>query len=199
MTNSFWNERYSQRDFVYGESPNLFFADTIKQLKPGLIILPCDGEGRNAVYAAKEGWKVQAFDLSDAGKLKADHLALKYSAQIDFQIMDAALAKYPNESADAVALIYAHLPNTVREILHSNVIKWLKPGGKIILEAFCPAQLNNNSGGPKDINLLYTKEILLGDFKNLSIDLLSYDHIILNEGKFHEGPADVIRMIATKV
>ena len=87
----------------------------------------------------------------------------------------------------------------VRETLHQNIIKWLKPGGKVILETFCPEQLKNSSGGPKDINMLYTKEVLSSDFKDLSIELLDYAQIELSEGKFHEGPADVIRMIATKI
>ena len=198
MTNSFWNERYSQRDFVYGESPNVFFAETLSLIKPGNIILPCDGEGRNAVFASTKGWNVQAFDLSEAGKLKADHLALKYGTVIQFQITDALLATYTENSADVVALIYTHLPPMVRKTLHQNIIKWLKPGGKVILETFCPEQLKNSSGGPKDINMLYTKEVLSADFKDLSIELLDYAQIELNEGKFHEGPADVIRMIATK-
>ena len=198
MTNSFWNERYSQREFVYGEAPNEFFADELSKLMPGTIILPCDGEGRNAVYAATKGWKVQAFDLSDAGKLKADHLALKYGVEIDFQIMDADFANYPENSVDVVALIYTHLPPIVRVRLHQMIIKWLKPGGKLILETFCPEQLNNNSGGPKDINMLYTIEMLTEDFKKLSIESLDYEKIELNEGKFHQGPADVIRMKATK-
>jgi SAM-dependent methyltransferase len=199
MTNSFWNERYSQRDFVYGESPNLFFAETLSLIKPGNIILPCDGEGRNAVFASTKGWNVQAFDLSEAGKLKADHLALKYGTVIQFQITDALLATYPENSVDVVALIYTHLPPMVRETLHQNIIKWLKPGGKVILETFCPEQLKNSSGGPKDINMLYTKELLSADFKDLSIELLDYVQIKLNEGKYHEGLADVIRMIATKI
>ena len=198
MTTSFWNERYSQQDFVYGESPNFFFAETLTTLKPGAIILPCDGEGRNSVHAARQGWDVNAFDLSEAGKLKAYHLALKYDVKIEFQIMDAAQALYSDESADAVAIIYTNLPTEVRKKLHQSVVHWLKPGGKVILETFCPEQLNNNSGGPKDIDMLNTKEILSEDFKNLRIDYLEYLHIQLSEGKYHEGPADVIRMIATK-
>lgn len=197
--NSFWNERYRGREFVYGELPNVFFAETLSTFEPGTIILPCDGEGRNAVYAAKLGWEVKAFDLSEAGKEKADHLALKYSVLIDFQIKDAATALYPNGTADVVAIIYAHLPSKVRKQLHSNVFNWLKPGGRVILETFCPEQLINSSGGPKDIEMLYTKEILSEDFNNFSIDYLEYEHIQLSEGEYHEGPADVIRMIATKL
>ena len=199
MTNLFWNERYSQREFVYGEAPNVFFAEELSKLMPGNIILPCDGEGRNAVHAARQGWNVQAFDLSEAGKLKADHLALKYGTVIQFQIIDALLASYPENSVDVVALIYTHLPPMVSKTLHQNIIKWLKPGGKVILETFCPDQLKNNSGGPKDIDMLNSKEILSEDFKDLSINYLDYAKIQLSEGKYHEGPADVIRMIATKL
>jgi hypothetical protein len=47
--------------------------------------------------------------------------------------------------------------------------------------------------------MLYTKELLTEDFKNLNIEFLEYASIKLNEGKFHEGPADVIRRIATKL
>ena len=198
MINSFWDERYSQRDFVYGESPNVFFAETLNSITPGVIILPCDGEGRNAVYAAKQGWEVKAFDLSEAGKHKANQLALEKGVYIDFQIMDASIANYPAASADLVALVYAHLPPELRKALHANIINWLKPGGKVILEVFSPQQLGNTSGGPKDLSMLYTKEILSDDFKELHIDALDYVHIELAEGKFHEGPADVVRMIATK-
>lgn len=195
--NSFWNERYNQKDFVYGEAPNVFFAEELAKLSPGTIILPCDGEGRNAVHAAKMGWEVNAFDLSEAGKAKADLLALKHGININFQIQDAGLAIYSKASADVVAIIYTHLPPEIRKTLHSNIVNWLKPGGKVILETFCPAQLKNASGGPKDINMLNTKEILTEDFKGLNIESLVYQTIQLSEGKFHEGPADVIRMVAS--
>lgn len=198
MTNTFWNERYSQSEYVYGELPNAFFKEILTKLPLGDIILPCDGEGRNAVFAASKCWKVKAFDLSEAGKIKADNLALKFGVSIDFQLMDAKMATFEDQSADVVALIYTHLPSNVRSILHANSVKWLKPGGHVILEAFCPDQIKNTSGGPKDLDMLYTKEMLLNDFKDLRIDQLEYKDINLNEGKFHEGRANVIRMTARK-
>ena len=68
---NFWNERYSEKEYVYGEKPNVFFAEQLRQIAPGTIVLPCEGEGRNAVYAAANGWEVQAFDTSIIGKSKA--------------------------------------------------------------------------------------------------------------------------------
>ena len=194
----FWEERYSSPLFVYGESPNEFLAETLNKLTHGKIILPCDGEGRNAVFAAKAGWDTYAFDLSDAGKKKALQLANKVGVEFDFQVADALLITYPENTADAVALIYAHLPILIRQALHKKVFSWLKPGGKLILEAFNSLQLNNESGGPKNIEMLYTKEMLKEDFSALHIDYIEDVEIELCEGDFHNGKANVIRLIATK-
>ncbi len=195
MKNSFWNKRYSEHEYAYGEKPNTFFSEQLEKMDPGTIILPCDGEGRNAVYAASKGWKVNAFDLSEAGKEKALRLAATRKVTIHYDIQDATKADYPEEEADCVAFIYAHFPEAIRKTIHEKAIRWLKPGGRIILEAFNPTQLNNNSGGPADISMLYTEEMLRKDFEKLNIELLYSDTVTLSEGKYHQGKADVIRFV----
>ena len=195
---SFWNGRYSQKEYVYGEEPNVFFAEQIDKLKAGTIILPCEGEGRNAVYAASKGWTVNAFDMSIEGRNKALQLAEKQKVNLNYIIEDASLVQYQENSADVVAFIFSHLPESIRKQIHAKAITWLKPGGRIILEVFNPLQLNNNSGGPKDITMLCTEEILLEDFGKLNIELLETLQIDLNEGKYHEGKADVIRFVGIK-
>ncbi len=89
---NFWDERYSEKDYVFGEAPNVFFVDQLAGMKPGTIILPGEGEGRNAVYAASLGWKVHAFDSSTAGKSKALQLAHRKGVIIDYAIIDAEAA-----------------------------------------------------------------------------------------------------------
>lgn len=194
----FWNERYNQAEYVYGVEPNTFFAESIQSLNPGTIILPCEGEGRNAVHAAINGWKVLAFDSSEIGKIKAMQLAIQKSVQIDYIINEADLVDYPENIADLVAFVYAHFPQETRKKIHQKAIKWLKPGGKIVLEAFNPNQLTLDSGGPKNPTMLYTIEMLQSDFKNLDINLLETTNIHLSEGKFHTGKAAIIRLIGTK-
>ncbi|OZA64634.1 MAG: SAM-dependent methyltransferase, partial [Sphingobacteriia bacterium 39-39-8] len=91
----FWNQRYQSETYVYGEEPNDFFASQIVDIKPGNIIFPCEGEGRNAVYAAILGWKVQAFDGSLEGQKKAFLLASKNKVSIDYKVTDATIVEYP--------------------------------------------------------------------------------------------------------
>ena len=193
-----WDDRYSQEEYVYGEEPNVFFAEQIDKLNVGAIVLPCDGEGRNGVYAASKGWVVNAFDTSVEGRNKAMQLANKQNVNLDYIIEDATKATYPLESVEVVAFIYAHFPITIRKQIHKKAIAWLKPGGRIVLEAFNPLQLQNNSGGPKDVTMLYTEEMLIQDFAELEIELLMKVKVELKEGKFHEGKADVIRFVGFK-
>ena len=199
LTKNFWNERYSEKEYVYGEEPNVFFAEQVKNIKPGKIILPCEGEGRNAVYAASLGWEVNAFDSSEAGKIKALQLAAVKGVSINYTVYDANTITYAENSVDIVAFIYAHFPATIRKQIHQKAIRWLKPGGKLILEAFNPLQLQNNSGGPKELSMLYTEDMMKEDFAELKIEFLEAVQIELREGKYHEGKADVIRFVGIKL
>jgi len=86
----------------------------------------------------------------------------------------------------------------MRRVIHQKAIGWLKPGGLIIMEAFSLHQLKNSSGGPKEISLLYTEEMLLEDFSSMKIELLQTLQIELKEGSLHAGVAEVIRFIGRK-
>ncbi|WP_255481107.1 class I SAM-dependent methyltransferase [Pontibacter sp. Tf4] len=194
----FWNERYSQEQMVYGAEPNEFFREQLQLLQPGTLLLPAEGEGRNAVYAALKGWRVTAFDFSEAGSKKATALAEQRGITINYQVADAMHFECEPESQDAVALIYAHFSPELRQLLHQKVIKWLKPGGTVIMEAFHPNQLSYSSGGPKDESMLYTADMLEADFNQLEIQLLVEAEIQLNEGTYHSGTGYVTRMVAQK-
>ena len=196
--NNFWNERYTEKEFAYGTDANVFLAGELEKLPAGKILFPCEGEGRNAVFAAKKGWDVTAFDLSEEGLKKALTLAQQNKVSVKYQVADALTVEYPAESLDAVALIYAHFPASARRTIHQKIISWLKPGGLLILEAFNPLQINNTSGGPKEPSMLYTGEMLEEDFRPLKTQLLISQKITLNEGKYHQGIAYVVRYIGQK-
>lgn len=193
----FWDERYAEPHFVYGEAANAFFESKLKELAPGKLLLPCEGEGRQAIYAAAQGWEVDAFDQSEVGREKALQWAAKAGLSFRYTLQDATSYR-PKAEYDAVALIFAHLPATHRQQFHRNMAAALQPGGVLLLEGFTPAQLAYTSGGPKDISMLFTVEMLQADFASLEIEWLEEKQVVLNEGPYHQGEAAVIRLIARK-
>src|SRR4249920_272064 len=131
-----WNNRFSKEDFAYGVEPNLYLKEQLLKLEPGKILFPAEGEGRNAVFAARLGWKVSAFDISVEGKKKALLLAENNEVTIDYQIGELQTLNYKPEQFDAIALIYAHFPADIKSGIHKTLDKYLRKDGVIIFEAF---------------------------------------------------------------
>jgi len=197
MTN-IWNERYSSEEYIYGIEPNIFFSEKLIQLKPGKILLPAEGEGRNAVFAAKKGWQVTAFDNSIEGQKKAFQLAEKEDVSISYLIDSYDSANLPFEYFDCIALIYTHMPPEKRTVYHQKLASFLRPGGFLILEGFSKNQLQYNSGGPKDYGMLFSVEELKSDFSDFSIIQIEETDTELKEGAYHDGKASVVRLFATR-
>lgn len=193
-----WDERYSDAQFVYGKEPNDFFSAELSKGKAGRILLPGEGEGRNAVHAAKSEWIVDAFDQSQVGKEKALAFAAEQKVQISYTACSLENFIFKPNHYDAVALIYFHCAQAEREYLHTKALESLKPGGRVILEAFHRDQLGKNTGGPQSLALLFDEDMLLSDFRGLKTSLLEKQIISLDEGPFHKGEASVIRFTGVK-
>jgi len=194
---TFWDERFSSEEYYYGTEPNKFFKQEIEKLTPGKLLMPCEGEGRNAVYAAKLGWDVYAFDTSTEGMKKALLLAQKSDVTIHYYIEDAS-DYLPTEKFDAIGLIFCHFHISKRSEIHRKFANSLNDGGYIIMEAFHKNQINNNTGGPSDLDLLYSAADLNADFSTLDIIKLEHLKQNLNEGGTHIGLAEVLQMTAKK-
>ncbi len=193
-----WNERYKNEEYVYGREPNKFFSCELNKLDAGKILLPAEGEGRNAVFAAISGWKVNAFDFSPTAKEKAIRLALENKVNIDYEVFSFEEMNYEPEIFDCIALLFVHQPPEARSKYHKKLLSFLKPEGTIILEGYSKEQLKHKSGGPNNSNLLFSKQELESDFNSLSFYDISVIETNLNEGLLHNGKSSLIRMIGTK-
>lgn len=194
----FWNKRYSESKYIYGKKPNQFLKEELSILPAGRILFLGEGEGRNAVYAATLGWDVDAVDYSKSGKAKAEKLAAEHGVKINYRIEDLSQFMPQQNFYDAAALIFIHLNDELRSAVNQKAIAALKPGGKIILEAFEKEQIKNESGGPKDEELLYSLEDVINDFIDLDFEKLAKETVELNEGEYHKGKAAVIRFVGVK-
>lgn len=193
----FWNERYAEKEYVYGTKPNVFFKEQLDQLVAGNVLLPAEGEGRNAVYAALQGWDVVAFDIRTSGKEKAMQLSAAQKVVVDYQITSVLDFK-TDIKFDTIGLCYTHFPVEIRKDALQHLLKFLKPNGTVIFEAFAKAQLGKPSGGPKNIEMLFSIEEIKDEFPELEFKLLEEKTIELSEGNYHKGKAEVIRFIGIK-
>lgn len=193
-----WDQRYSAEEYLFGVLPNEWFEEKLKIMRPGKILLPGEGEGRNAVWAATQGWQVTAFDQSYEAKSKALKLASENEVELKYLVKDLRCFREEEGSYDVIALIYVHMPSEYRTKVHNDLLKMLKPGGCLIFEAFSKSQISMNSGGPKDIDMLYSPEDLKSDFSEMKI-MEFYDiKVHLAEGELHKGHAEIIRIFARK-
>lgn len=194
----FWDDRYAEKVYAYGTKPNEFLRNQLKNITGGKILFPAEGEGRNAAFAASLGFDVFAFDYSQAGRKKALELAKTMGVSIQYEHSSYEDVSFPLESFDLIVLIFAHMPPEKRTAWHRKFVSFLKPGGRIILQGFAKDQIDKNSGGPKSLPMLFSKDELLGDFSSLNCEFIKEKISNLNEGEFHIGEASVINAVFVK-
>jgi len=184
---AFWDQRYGQREYAYGKEPNARFRQFIDGLAPGRLLLPGEGEGRNAVYAASRGWDVTAVDQSTEARCKALALAEEQGVVIRYIVSDLASFQPDPFGYDVVSMVFVHLPPDLRTAVHHQLIDMLKPGGTFHQLAFSIEQLAFRSGGPTSPAMLYTADLLRSDLRHLEALLIREIEEDFAEGPYHQG------------
>ena len=197
-----WDERYSADHYIYGTEPNDFLAQNIN-LIPGThhrshVLCLADGEGRNSIFLAKQGYAVTAVDSSIEGINKARKLATENDVEIEFIHMDLAVFDLGINKWDGVVSIFCHVPVDIRQALHRKVVQSLKNNGILILEAYTPAQLKLGTGGPTVTELTMNSESLKNELNGLQFKQLQELEREVIEGSHHTGTGAVVQAIAVK-
>ena len=194
-----WDERFALAEAVYGEEPNAYLRAQVHRFASGCkILVPGDGYGRNGLWLAKQGFRVSTVDLSPVGVERARKSAEAAGLAMTIDMADLATWTWPVGNFDAVASIFLHLPPDLRPAIHEKMLAALKPDGQLLIEAFTPAQLQHSSGGPKQVEMLYTAEILRKDFAAAEVLELLEVETHLEEGRMHSGRAAVVRGVFRK-
>lgn len=199
MNADFWNQRYSAKAYAYGVEPNDFLVEQAHRIPAGRVLCVAEGEGRNAVYLAKLGYEVTAVDMSAAGLAKARRLAESSGVAIATQQADLASYVIEPTSWQGVVSIFAHVPPPVRRSLYGAVVRGLRPGGVVIVEAYAPRQLQYQTGGPRQPDLLVSLDALREDLRGLREIVGREQERRVVEGEFHTGLGAVVQFVACKV
>jgi len=197
-----WDRRYSETEFVYGKDPNDFLRVEYSHIpQGGRILCLAEGQGRNAIFLAKQGYSVTAVDQSAVGLEKAELLAEEQGVKIETEVANLANYKLGREQWDGIVSISAHVPPALRKDLHSQVAVALKRNGVFLLEAYTTKQLEMDGiGGPPRSQ----KELFMS-LRELKVELVDLKFIIgretireMSEGKYHQGNSAVVQVIASK-
>ncbi|MBZ0238814.1 MAG: class I SAM-dependent methyltransferase [Deltaproteobacteria bacterium] len=195
-----WDQRYSEPGFAYGIEPNDFLAATATRYLPagGEVLCLAEGEGRNAVYLARQGFRVTGVDSSAVGLAKARALAGEHGVEVATVVAD--LAEYDLGVArwDGIVSIWCHTPSVLRARLHRALVAALRPGGVFLLEAYTPAQLEHRTGGPPVADMLVTLAAVREELAGLELVLGEEKVREVHEGAYHDGPSAVLQVVARK-
>lgn len=202
VTGPKWDRQYAEPDYIFGTEPNTFLVAQAHRFAPaGRILVPGDGEGRNGVWLASQGFAVTSVEASAVGIEKARALAQARGVHVDQHHANLQDWNWPVGGFDGVASIFVHFTPNVRRHLHRRMLDALNPGGVVVLEAFTPRHALNRKagsrGGPPP-EMLYDVATLREDFSGAVFDILEERDVALDEGSRHSGMAAVIRMVARK-
>ena len=197
-TRDFWNDKFGTDDYAYGTEPNDFLRETVEAMPRGAALSLAEGEGRNAVWLAQQGYDVSSIEQSEKGVAKTLRLALKRGVTVNAERGDLAEFHIAPNTWDLVVSIYAHTPSSLRRRLHREAVAGLKPGGHFLLEAYTPAQIPNSTGGPKDPDLMPTAALLEEELSGLVFEILREVERDVVEGTLHTGTAHVVQVLARK-
>jgi SAM-dependent methyltransferase len=195
-----WNQRFAGDDYLFGREPNDYLrAKTPLLPAGGSVLCVADGEGRNSVWLARQGFQVQAFDASEVGVAKARRLASEAGVAVNNTVCDCEQWDWQPHRFDAVVAVFIQFADpAMRERLFANMVRALKPGGVLILQGYTPKQLDYKTGGPGQLSHLYTAELMQEAFKDLQINELVEYEAELNEGTRHTGRSALLGLVAIK-
>lgn len=200
MTDSraLWDERYGAEHYVYGTEPNEFLVQAVRGLPRGRALSLAEGEGRNAVWLASQGFEVWSVDQSPAGVAKTRRLAGERGVTVHAEVGRLEDLVIEPASWDLIVSIFAHLPAATRRRVHGAVVTGLRPGGTFVLEAYAPAQVGYGTGGPKDPSLLAGLDDLRREIDGLEVVSAAELERDVVEGTLHTGRAAVIQLVARR-
>jgi SAM-dependent methyltransferase len=199
LTPTFWDDRYTGAEYLYGTEPSDFLAERYSALPAdGRVLCLADGEGRNGVFLATKGMHVTGVDSSAVGLAKAERLANEREVPYTTVLADLSVWDLGEESWDGVVSIWAHLPAPIRTSLHPRLARALRPGGILLLEHYHPRQIDYGTGGPSDPTMMLTLDELYDAFAGWKrLHTFEGERVVV-EGSGHGGKSYVTQAILRK-
>lgn len=161
---SFWDERYRQHGehaSVWSGEPNAQLVAEVVDLTPGSALDVGAGEGADAAWLARRGWRVTAVDISSVALARAAAAVQdepETAARITWQHQDLTASPPPAGTFDLVSAQFLHLPAPQRDGVYSRLAASVAPGGTLLIVGHHPSDLDTSVRRPSTPGLLFTAE-----------------------------------------
>ena len=193
-----WDERYAQDEWIFGTEPNEFLREEAHRIPPGRVLCLGEGEGRNSVFLAEQGYEVVGVDRSQVGLDKAQALAKERGVFVETVVSSIEDFDLTEGEWEGIVSIFFHLPPQLRRKVHKAVVQGLAPGGILILEAYTPRQLELGTGGPPDVEKLMTLGVLAEELVGLEPLFAQEVEREVHEGRMHHGFGSVVQFVGVR-
>jgi SAM-dependent methyltransferase len=194
-----WDERYALEGWAFGTDPNDFLRQEAHRIPPGRVLCLGEGEGRNAVFLAEQGYEVVGVDRSQVGMDKAQGLAHARGVFIETVVSSIEDFDLTEGEWQGIISIFFHLPPELRTKVNKAVVRGLAPGGILILESFTPQQLSLGTGGPPHADRLVSLATLEEEFEGLKFLVAQETEREIHEGRMHSGRSAVAQVVGVRV
>lgn len=194
-----WDERFSSEEYIYGETANIFIQQSMHHIPPqAKVAAYAEGEGRNAVFVAEQGYEVTAYDYAETGLRKTEALALKHGVTVSTKQVNLVTEQLPQTQYDAAFMVFGHFAQEEQNNVLNKMMGSLKTGGVLLLELYEKQQINYNTGGPRQVDWLYDAAQLLQWSKQYTLKHFFTGEVERVEGKLHTGQCFVVQVVLVK-
>lgn len=194
-----WDEKFKEQQFIYGTEPNAFLKEHVDVFKDkSKIACYAEGEGRNAVFLARKGKAVTAYDYAKEGLAKTNQLAIQQGVSVCTELVDLLKDDLKQQVYDGAVMIFGHFPKDQQYHVLSKIMDSLKPGGVLLLEVYEDGQLAYQTGGPRRLDYLYNEKQLADWAKQYKVHHYYVGEVERIEGILHTGVCKVIQLIIVK-
>ncbi|MGI9585270.1 MAG: class I SAM-dependent methyltransferase [Acidimicrobiia bacterium] len=157
MDSRMWDARYEEVDLLWSKEPNLFLPLLVEDLKTGTALDLACGEGRNALWLARNGWSVTGVDFSPVAIKKAR--AIARNTEVNWLVDDVTAVDTATQF-DLVIMFYIQLPPDDLARAFQRAVASLAPGGTLVGVGHAIRNLEDGYGGPQYPERLWTEELV---------------------------------------
>jgi 2-polyprenyl-3-methyl-5-hydroxy-6-metoxy-1,4-benzoquinol methylase len=152
---AFWDDMYRRREAVaWDPEPNGFLAEEAADLPAGTALDVGCGEGSDALWLARRGWRVTALDVSDV----ALERARAHDAEGQVSWVQGDMLALGDEQFDLVSAHFLHVEPADRADFFARLARAVKPGGILLFEAHHSSDQETPIGRPPMPSLYFTAE-----------------------------------------